>query len=409
MGSGAEKKADYRLVIKLAGDALAKRSKDIRLAEWLVEAQFKMEGFPVLLPGIALIHSLQETFWPTLHPQMEEDGDLQLRALAVEAATRQLAVAVRRAPLTQSGLSLDDYLESRHIGYEKDATTEAKQEIRRDAIATGKLCAEDFDRDFEATPKSFYVDANDILEQALAATGLLDEFQQEKYGDAAPNLTRLRTSLEEVYQLAASLLNERRKTEPDPLPVVEAPAGEGAAVGGESQPAAGEGPSTLDGLSPSAAVSQLGEAYLQVVRSAEFFFESNPVSPVAYLVCTGLRFGETRMQGPVPAPGFAVGPAPEMRRSLRTLAGRGAWRELLRASIPILASECSRAWLDLHRYIWRAGQETGANAISSAVVGTVRSLLEERPELRHWILEDDTGAANPETQQWIDTTVLHVG
>jgi type VI secretion system protein ImpA len=80
--------------------------------------------------------------------------------------------------------------------------------------------------------------------------------------------------------------------------------------------------------------------------------------------------------------------------------------ELLRASLPILASECARAWLDLHRYVWRAGQETGADAISVAVAGTVRSLLIARPELRHWTLEDDTGAANPETQQWLDATVL---
>jgi type VI secretion system protein ImpA len=88
------------------------------------------------------------------------------------------------------------------------------------------------------------------------------------------------------------------------------------------------------------------------------------------------------------------------------LAAQGEWRQLLRASLPILATECARAWLDLHRYIWQAGQETGAEAISGAVAGTVKSLLAVRPELRHWTLEDDTGAANPETQQWLDATVL---
>ena len=91
---------------------------------------------------------------------------------------------------------------------------------------------------------------------------------------------------------------------------------------------------------------------------------------------------------------------------MRTLAARGVWHELLRASLPVLAGEGSRAWLDLHRYIWRASQETGAEAISAAVVGTVKSLLRARPELRQWTLEDDTGAANPETQQWLDATVL---
>jgi type VI secretion system protein ImpA len=112
------------------------------------------------------------------------------------------------------------------------------------------------------------------------------------------------------------------------------------------------------------------------------------------------------MQGAKPSPGFAVGPAPEIRQSLRILAAKGEWRELMVATLPILASECARAWLDLHRYIWRAGKETGAEEISEAVVGTMRSLLSARPELRFWTLEDDTGAANPETQQWLDGTVL---
>jgi type VI secretion system protein ImpA len=88
------------------------------------------------------------------------------------------------------------------------------------------------------------------------------------------------------------------------------------------------------------------------------------------------------------------------------LANQGEWRELMRAALPILAGECARAWLDLHRYIWRAAQETGAEAISAAVAGTIRSLLVVRPELRYWTMEDDTGAANPETQQWLDSTVL---
>jgi type VI secretion system protein ImpA len=153
-------------------------------------------------------------------------------------------------------------------------------------------------------------------------------------------------------------------------------------------------------------LSGVADAYALVVECAEYLFERDRSSPVPYLVCAGLRLGETRMQGSMPAPGFAVGPSPQVRQSLRTLAANGAWAELLRAALPILSTECARAWLDLHRYIWRAGQETGAEAISDAVTGTVRSLLVVRPELRYWTLEDDTGAANPETQQWLDAIVL---
>src|ERR1700679_1636139 len=80
----AKKKADPRAVVKLAGDALATRSKDLRLAGWLIEAQVKMEGFAVLVPSIQLLQSLQENFWPTIHPEIEDGNDLELRMIAVE-------------------------------------------------------------------------------------------------------------------------------------------------------------------------------------------------------------------------------------------------------------------------------------------------------------------------------------
>ena len=329
--------------------------------------------------------------------------------LTVETAGRLIAVAVRKAPLTRSGLSFEDYLESRLVGYEKDATTDAKQEARKDAIEHDKLSAEDFDQAFAASPKSLYVDAEASLAESLQATERLDQYQQGAYGDNSPNLSKLRDALVEVHQVAESLLNERRKTEPDPVTVVEEPAREGE----ELEPGAGEGVLEADGepsrrrrTGPPGQLGRIADAYALVVESAEFLFEKDPKSPIPYLVCAGLRLGETRMQGSSPAPGFAVGPGAEIRQSLRILATKGAWMELLRASLPILASECARAWLDLHRYIWRAGQETGAEAISEAVAGTVKSLLAVRPELRYWTLEDDTGAANPETQQWLDTVVL---
>ena len=407
-----KKKADYRAVIKLAGDALAKRTKDLRLAGWLIEAQLRVEGFSILAPGIELLRSLQETFWPNLYPVIEDGGDLELRMLSVEIAGRLIAATVRKVPITRSGLSLESYLESHLVGYEKDATSDAKQESRRDAIEHGKLSAEDFDQAFAASPKSLYVDAEAALAQSLESVDRLDEYQQEANGDNAPILTNLKGALAEVHQAVTSLLNERRKTEPDPVKAEDQPPPQQDGVPPDAaqqsfdtgEPSSGQPlPRRTASSGP---LSGVADAYGLVVESAEFLFQRDPLSPVAYLICAGLRLGETRMQGPVPAPGFAVGPSPSVRQSLRALANRGAWQDLMRASLPILASECARAWIDLHRYIWRAGQETGAEAISEAVVGTIRSLLIARPELRSWTLEDDTGAANPETQQWLDATVL---
>jgi len=359
-GRAQKKKADHRAVIKLAGEALATKSKDLRLASWLAESQLRVEGFQVLTPSIELLRAIQETFWPTLYPLIEEGGDVELRALAVEAAARQIVIALRKIPLTRSGFSFESYLESRAVGYEKDATTSAKQEARADAINHGKVSAEDFDHAFAISPKSLFAEADAALRDALLATEQLDEYQKEAYGDNSPNLLKLRESLEEVHQIVESLLNERRKTEPDPVPVAVAappePGSESPVEGQSALAAAGEpsGDSFPRRAAAAGPLSGVADAYALVVESAEFLFEKDPKSPVPYLVCAGLRLGETRMQGASPAMGFAVGPSSAIRQSLRALAARGAWHELLRASLPILASECSRAWLDLHRYIWRA-------------------------------------------------------
>src|SRR5262245_12093783 len=57
------KVADWNLVIKLAGEALAAQSKDLQLAAWLTEAYFKKEGFPVFRDCLIMIRQLLENFW----------------------------------------------------------------------------------------------------------------------------------------------------------------------------------------------------------------------------------------------------------------------------------------------------------------------------------------------------------
>ncbi len=207
------------------------------------------------------------------------------------------------------------------------------------------------------------MDADEGLTAALVAVDELDSYQRDAYGtDFYPSLDKFRESLESVYRVVTALLNEKRKTEPDPVPVAEeASAAEGEAAEGGAEAGGVSYSGQLPGVAP---VGELGTAYASVVASAQFFLQKNRQSPVPYLICAGLRLGETMIHNQSPDPGFAVGPAPEMRAVLRNLANKGAWGELLEATLPILASECARAWLDLHRYVWRAGQETGAEGFA---------------------------------------------
>lgn len=402
----APKKADFRTVIKLAGEVVATRSKDLQLLGWLIEAQLRTEGFGVLVPGIEAIRQLQESFWDHFYPliDVEDVGyEFDMRSGQVEQAIRLISEAIQKIPLTRNGLTFLDYRDSRAVGYEKDATSDARQEARQDAIAHGRLTAEEFDKAFSDTPKAVYSVAEAALLQAMDATRELDNFDDEKYGNNAPSLERLRSGLEELHLAVLGLLNEKRKTEPDPVEAAEPAEGEEGVEGAEGDEA---GAPVVAYRRVAGPALPLEEAYQSVVQSAESLFDKNPSSPVPYLVCASLRLGEARLQDQYPAPGFAVGPNSEVRQSLRGLAQAGQWQDLMRAVLPILASECARCWLDPHRYVWQAAQETGAEPLAQAVIGNIRSLLIVKPEIRQWTLEDDTGTANPETQQWIDGVVL---
>jgi type VI secretion system protein ImpA len=404
------KKADHRLVVKLAGEALAKRSKDLRLAAFLIESQFKLERLPVLAPSLRLLRDLQEKFWPTLYPEIEE-GDLTLRVNAVERASKRLAVLLPELSLTANGLSLAKYRESRAVGYEADATTEERQRARRFAIDQKKITAEEFDRALATTPKAFLVAMDEALQESLHQANLLDEFQRKTYGLEYPLLEPLIVALKDAGALVASLLVGRRKVEHD-SPAAAPPSAEGIRPPLEIvRPGRAAAVAPYELLAQQTVpvadfLSEPQDAYALILSGAETLFHADPHSPVPYLVCAALRLGETRRQDASPEPGFAVAPMPQVRQELRALALRESWTDLLRTALPVLADPCARAWLDLHRYIWRAAGGCGAPALASAVTGTLRELLRARPELRDWTLEDDTGAANPETRAWIDAEVL---
>jgi type VI secretion system protein ImpA len=419
------KKADHRQVVKLTGECLAKRTKDLRLAASLVESQFKLDGLAVLAPSIELLRELQERFWETLYPEIDE-GDLQLRVNEIERAAKQLAINLGQLPVTRSGLTPADYRESRLVGYESDATTDARKIARAAAMEAKKVTGEEFDKAAAATPKAFFVETRAALDEAVDQTNRLDGYQRGAYGDQYPQLSSLVTALEEAGGVIDVLLKERRKIEPDPVVTFEKMAQwqpeqgspafsideDSGAIPGKVPQTGADGNAGVSGQRGAPAATDMSgpqDAYSLIVSCAQFLFEADTKSPVPYLVCAGLRLGETRRQGASPEPGFAVGPSPEIRHSMRTFALSGAWVELLRASLPVMAEPCARAWLDLHRYIWRAAQESGAGALATAVSGTLRELLKLRPEVRRWTLEDDTGAANPETQAWIDTEVLGTG
>jgi type VI secretion system protein ImpA len=200
------KKADWVVVVKLAGETLAKKSKDLQIAAWLTEAITRREGFGGLKAGLELLRGLVEQFWDTLYPEIDE-GDLGLRATPLDWLGSRMDQTIKRVPLTRSGRDWFAYKESRTVPYEADtADNENKQQARATALEEHKLTPEEFDGDFGLTPMAFYQQAEADLDGCLEAVGTLNGICEEKFGDDSPSFAPLRKTLEEVRQTVHVLL-----------------------------------------------------------------------------------------------------------------------------------------------------------------------------------------------------------
>ena len=173
------KVADWPLAIKLISESLATKSKDLQLVAWLAEAMLRREGVAGFREVLELAKAMLDKFWDDLYPELEE-GDAELRAMPLQWVGDRLEIPVKQLGITKKGLNWYQYKESRQLGDEKSANTPEKKKERDAAIKAGKTTLEVFDKDFDETPKKFYVDLLAVLRchaRYVNRTGRIRRFQ----------------------------------------------------------------------------------------------------------------------------------------------------------------------------------------------------------------------------------------
>jgi type VI secretion system protein ImpA len=399
----ARKTADFAMVTKLAGEALATRSKDLQLAAWLTEAQLRRDGFAGLRAGLEFLRALLVRYWDDLYPQLE-DGDPELRAAPLSWVGLTLGPAVRSVPLNRTGHDFFKYKESRTTGYEADAASEPKKlQMRQQAIEDGKLSAEEFDRGFDATPKAWYKELAADVDGSVEALGDLDRVSRERFGDTAPNFLRLQDSLAEVQRVVRQLLAKKLELEPDPPELVAAAAPATAASQTTTGSDSPQRASAADQPFAHHEVVDRESATASAIAAARFLRSNEPRSPASYLILRGLRWGELRAHGERPDPRLLEAPSSQVRSHLKTLLLDRKWTQLLEAVEGVMATPVGRGWLDLQRYALCASEGLGDEfgPVSQAIRSELKSLLADVPELASMSLMDDMPTANPDTQQWL--------
>jgi type VI secretion system protein ImpA len=399
------KVADWPLTIKLATEALSKKSKDLQLAAWLTEAMLRREGIGGLKEGLGILQGLVETFWENLYPELE-DGDTEFRAAPLLWVGETFENAVKSAPLARKGFNFYQYKESRAVGYEQDAAdNEAKMATRQAAIADRKLTAEQFDEAFTASPKAWYVELEANCDGVLEAIGTLSEACDSRFGKDSPSFGKLRQAVEEFQQSVHLLLQKKRELEPDPIEQPDAPAHEAVASLALSGPAAAAAaPARAPG--PRSAAGDPGDredAVAWLVAAARYLRRQEPSSPAPYLMLRGLRWGELRTNGGSVDPLLLEAPPTEVRQNLKRLSLQANWATLLEAAEMAMGMPYGRGWLDIQRHVCRACAELGPaySAIAGAVKSEVRALLHDLPGLPQMELLDESVAASAETLAWL--------
>ncbi len=203
------KTADYGQVVKLAGEVIAMRSKDLQIAAWLVEAHVRREGFQVLGPSFRFVRELLENFWETLYPEIEDEDDIEIRCGPLDFIGSRLEAALKQSPITANRLGWFAYQTSRAVGYESEDASSEKRESREKSIKEGKMTAEQFDEAANATPMGFYANAYSALTDGLTELARLVEVCDAKFGPDGPSFTSTRKAMEEVRDTVASLLRKK--------------------------------------------------------------------------------------------------------------------------------------------------------------------------------------------------------
>jgi type VI secretion system protein ImpA len=279
LGQSPDEPPNWRLVIEKTSDQLANHSKDLMLAVWLVDALVRAEGIHGFHTGLQFLAGLVETYWDSIHPQIE-DGDPEQRLapflwLTDEAGGARLPTALRQAALLSS--TGDDALS--FLFWE--GRRARPQQPNEDADAYARRCQEAdrkreiFDKAAAGVSLSELADLQQELLDCERLVQSLDDQLTRLSGAMAPSWAAIESALADVRGLVRNLLKER-----------------GGAVDDaeeSSETATNAAGSHAHGRNAGPAQSR-AEAVMRLQEAATYFTAAEPHSPVGYLVRRAIRW-----------------------------------------------------------------------------------------------------------------------
>jgi type VI secretion system protein ImpA len=272
----ALKQADWPTVVACCTDLLQTRSKDLRLAAWLAEADVKTTGLAGLRNGIEMMSRLIQRFGSDVHPR-GEDGDHERRIGTVSWFVTRMAQVARQIPLTQSKAGC--YCLSDH---ESAVLLQSQAQRNAESTAAGedKVTVEKFATAVAKTDKRLYLQwIGEATECRSAAAGLL-RASDDLFGIDGPSLSPLEQAIDALHLRLSMITKE--------LGIGTEHAAGALQVSDQPIP---DGTVAETSLVPAGPIKTRAHA-LELLRQVAIFFRATePHSPVAYLADKAAYWG----------------------------------------------------------------------------------------------------------------------
>ncbi len=275
------KVADWQGVAALCEQLLRTRTKDLRVAGWLVEAWAHLRGFDGLAGGLELTEQLCARFWDAVHP-LPEGREQELRAGNLGWLLGRVESLARTVPVLRAG--------ARAVGMADIDTARARQQAgtwegtEKRPAEEGVLSMDEVARIQRDTPREYLLANLADAERSLDALTRLQATVDGLLGADGPGFVSARRMVEEAVHGARRVAREAGAIDGDAQPAraiavadASTPPRIAAAV---AAPGAGQPPLTR------------AQALAQLRMVAQFFRATEPHSPVAYLAERAAQWGD---------------------------------------------------------------------------------------------------------------------
>lgn len=279
------KHADWNLVSQICLEALQKRSKDLQIAAWLLEAWIHLRGFPGLRAGCEVMVELCRTFWDSMYPSLE---DPDYRLAPIHWMNEKLVTQLKFIPITSPETPEDDMA---YTLADWEVALRRQQSKQQSEAKNGPpVTIEMIQQSGYLTPVDFFESVMHDVNQAYVACHDLETIFDKAFGKDSCSLGQFREVLESILSLIPSLQGGREmqeQSEPE-----EHEAHEYALEPVASQEA------VATGLLPP--IRSRGEAYRRLAEVADYLIRTEPHSPAPYLIRRAITWGSMTLEQLLP-------------------------------------------------------------------------------------------------------------